>query len=85
MEMGKQLHQSATHKPGFDPNCPRCVEDRKFSLGALPTVNDALKNALEFLEALGYRSGDVHDDLALAIRKIQYAKGGRAILAEESS
>ena len=31
------------------------------------TVLEAMENALEMLEALGCRSGDIHDDLKLAI------------------
>lgn len=31
---------------------------------------EALQNAREFLEALGYKSGDVHDDLNLAISRL---------------
>jgi hypothetical protein len=27
MTLGKQLHKSATHRQGFDPNCPRCLAD----------------------------------------------------------
>ncbi len=37
------------------------------------TILEALKNALEFLEACGYKGGgDVHDDFALAIHRLQY-------------
>lgn len=39
------------------------------------TIEQALTNALEFLEALGYesgyQSGDVHDDLKLAIERLK--------------
>jgi hypothetical protein len=35
------------------------------------TILESLENALEFLEALGYRGGDIHDDLALAINRIR--------------
>lgn len=34
------------------------------------TVKEALQNALTLLESLGYTSGDVHDDLELAIARI---------------
>jgi hypothetical protein len=35
------------------------------------TVIEAMKEALEFLEALGYtRGGDIHDNLEKAIRKV---------------
>ena len=35
-------------------------------------IIEALENALEFLEALGYmRGGDVHDDLDLAISRLR--------------
>lgn len=27
MTLRDQLHNSATHKPGFDPACPACVRD----------------------------------------------------------
>ena len=30
------------------------------------TILEAVENALEFLEALGYKGGDIHDDLELA-------------------
>lgn len=65
-------HERPEPKP-CTPNTP----------GANPTVGEALSNALEFLEAMGYGSGDVHDDLQLAIHKIQHVKGGRAILETE--
>lgn len=32
---------------------------------------EALQNARDFLEALGYRSGDIHDDLHLALCALQ--------------
>lgn len=35
-----------------------------------PTVAEALQNALDLLESLGYKSGDIHDDLELAISRI---------------
>jgi hypothetical protein len=35
-----------------------------------PTVREALENALSLLEALGYKGGDIHDDLALAITRL---------------
>jgi hypothetical protein len=31
MTLGKQLHQSAAHRDGFDPNCPRCLKDEGIS------------------------------------------------------
>ena len=34
------------------------------------TVRQALENALEFMESLGYKSGDIHDDLKLAISRL---------------
>jgi hypothetical protein len=34
-------------------------------------VREALTDALEFLEGLGYTGGDVHDDLAAAIEKLE--------------
>jgi hypothetical protein len=34
------------------------------------TIKEALENALEFLESLGYTSGDIHDDLSLAKDRI---------------
>lgn len=34
------------------------------------TIKDALKNALELLESLGYTSGAIVDDLQLALDKI---------------
>jgi hypothetical protein len=39
------------------------------------TVKEALDNALQFLESLGYISGDIHDDLALACAWINRRKG----------
>jgi hypothetical protein len=35
------------------------------------TVIEALNNAMELLESLGYRTGEIHDDLHLAISRIQ--------------
>ena len=36
------------------------------------TIEQALANALEFLEDLGYKEGgDIHDDLALALSRIR--------------
>jgi len=35
------------------------------------TIIEALENALMFLESAGYRGGDVHDDLAQAIRQLR--------------
>jgi hypothetical protein len=37
-------------------------------------VREALTDALEFLEGLGYTGGDVHDDLAAAIEKLERRK-----------
>lgn len=34
-------------------------------------VGKALKNALEFLESLGYKSGDIRDDLDAAISTLE--------------
>ena len=30
------------------------------------TIKEAIENALELLESLGYKGGDIHDDLELA-------------------
>ncbi len=38
------------------------------------TIREALENALTFIESLGYTSGDVHDDLALAISRLATMK-----------
>jgi hypothetical protein len=35
------------------------------------TIIEALQDALTFLEAGGYRGGDIHDDLAAAIRQLR--------------
>jgi hypothetical protein len=35
------------------------------------TIQEALENALEFLEALGYKGGDIHDYLELAKDRIK--------------
>ena len=35
------------------------------------TILEALQNALAALEKEGYRSGDIHDDLALAIKRLE--------------
>lgn len=35
------------------------------------SIIEALDNALELLEANGYKSGDIHDDLASAIRRLR--------------
>ena len=35
------------------------------------TILEALQNALELLESEGYKSGDIHDDLALAIQRLK--------------
>lgn len=36
------------------------------------TIIEAMQNALEMLEAIGYREGgDIHDDLASAIRRLR--------------
>lgn len=35
------------------------------------TILRALENALELLESEGYKSGDIHDDLALAIQRLR--------------
>lgn len=43
------------------------------------TVYEALRNALDFLESLGYGSGDVHDELHAAIIRLQH-KHSKAIL-----
>jgi hypothetical protein len=32
---------------------------------------EAIENALTFLEALGYRGGDIHDDLAAALERLR--------------
>jgi len=34
-------------------------------------ILEALENALEFLESLGYKGGDIHEDLELAIDRIR--------------
>lgn len=35
------------------------------------TIHEALENALTFLESLGYKGGDIHDDLELAKDQIR--------------
>lgn len=42
------------------------------------TIIEALQNALDLLEANGYKSGDVHDDLELAINRISRKHSGVA-------
>jgi hypothetical protein len=34
------------------------------------TILEALRNARELLEAQGFTSGDIHDDLSLAISRL---------------
>ncbi len=45
------------------------------------TIQEALENALHFLESLGYKGGDVHDDLELAIDRLKARV--RATMQEE--
>jgi hypothetical protein len=42
---------------------------------------EAIENALTFLETLGYRGGDIHDDLAVALRRIK----GRKLRIEKAT
>lgn len=35
------------------------------------TIIEAMENALALLESQGYTSGDIHDDLALAIQRLK--------------
>jgi len=35
------------------------------------SIGQALTNAIQFLESLGYKSGDVHDDLVLADSRLR--------------
>lgn len=35
------------------------------------TVGSAIENAITFLESLGYKGGDIHDDLALAAMRVR--------------
>jgi hypothetical protein len=37
---------------------------------------EAVENAVAFLEALGYVSGDVHDDLAAALGRLRKRQAG---------
>jgi Holliday junction resolvasome RuvABC DNA-binding subunit len=50
-------------------------------------IIEALENALTALESLGYKSGDIHDDLALAIGRLKSASsansGLKSILTKE--
>jgi hypothetical protein len=41
------------------------------SLDKRITIQEALENALQLLESLGYKGGDIHDDLALAITRLR--------------
>lgn len=45
------------------------------------TVKEAFDNALEFLESLGYTSGDIHDDFKLAINRVN-AKAAQVMDSE---
>ena len=47
------------------------------------TIQEALENALTFLESLGYKGGDIHDDLGLAIDRLKrYYKFGQPLKEE---
>ena len=47
------------------------------------TIQEALENALEFLESLGYKGGDIHDDLELAINRLKrYYRFGQSLKEE---
>lgn len=35
------------------------------------TINEALHEVRELLESLGYKSGDMHDNLVLAIKRLR--------------
>lgn len=35
------------------------------------TIQEVLENALSLLEANGYKGGDIHDDLALALSRLR--------------
>ena len=48
---------------------------------------EAVENAMTFLEAIGYVSGDVHDDLAAALirmRKVQASRDAADEAARQS-
>jgi len=34
-------------------------------------IDEAIENAVTFLESLGYTSGDIHDDLQLTLRRLR--------------
>jgi hypothetical protein len=45
------------------------------------TVREALENALALLESQGFTSGDVHDDLKLAINRL--SRNASSVMQEE--
>ena len=44
------------------------MEENEYEVG---TIGAALENAITLLESLGYKSGDIHDDLALALSRME--------------
>ena len=47
----------------------------------MATVIEAVENAVQFLESLGYVGGDIHDDLAQALAKLKLRKARRDEMA----
>jgi hypothetical protein len=43
---------------------------------------EAVSRALEFLEVLGYRGGDIHDDLQIALQQLQHSQSDAAMLEQ---
>jgi hypothetical protein len=39
--------------------------------GDVITIREAMRNALTLLEALGYTGGDIHDNLAQAVARLE--------------
>jgi len=50
----------------------------------MTTVIEAVENAVQFLESLGYTGGDIHDDLAQALEKLKLRKARRDEMVERA-
>jgi hypothetical protein len=57
MTIEQQLHKSATHREGFDPNCPKCLKDESTTGIINHLTACAVENELEAKQARAFEGG----------------------------
>ena len=79
-ELGRSAHEAEAIYRADHDYLERSIRAFSVLSNDSITVSGALTETRDFIESLGYRTGDVHDNLVRAISHVQHTAVGRMLL-----